>query len=60
MKLTFRVWISLRTPSSPRALLTDYCLQDLKQQKFTIEAEPTETVRVPILDPAAPNAEVRG
>ena len=43
MKLTFKVSRSSWEVSGCRLAYT--CRQDLKQQKFVIEAEPTETVR---------------
>ena len=44
MKLTFKVHAAV--PGSWRGTIADMDRQDLKQQKFVIEAEPHETVRV--------------
>lgn len=52
MKLTFKVCKPLR--SYPRSH-ADCPAQDLKQQKFVIEAEPSETVRHPASPAALPN-----
>jgi len=45
MKLTFKV---IKKPGTGYVdlILNSYRLQDLKQQKFVIEAEPSETVRI--------------
>jgi hypothetical protein len=53
MKLTFKVWWCRRMPSSITYLPLFFQMptlttltQDLKQQKFIIEAEPSELVRI--------------
>jgi len=44
MKLTFKVRPSSLIFAQQRITDSSSCLQDLKQQKFTIDAEPSETV----------------
>ena len=51
MKLTFRVRICLELMSGPENLLIfSPLVQDLRQQKFTLDAEPSETVSTYLLN----------